>query len=155
MLNPRLSVGPLHDESTPLDSVDDDEAGWEERVMAPSADKLDAAAAGQRVVLGVDVEVTELGDAGSTLVGLERGDVNHVQAGAVVALVRDAVDDVLVVVNTLGVLVAEVAREDGRLERGDVPKVRDREAVCTGASRVVLIVLVVLSFVSVLLRCPK
>lgn len=70
VLKPSLSVGSLHDESSPLNSVDDDEARWEEWVVSPRANKLDAAAAGQRVVLWVDVEVAELGDAGSGLVGL-------------------------------------------------------------------------------------
>lgn len=91
-LTPGLSVGPLHDESSPLNGVDDNEARWEVGVVSPRADKLDAAAAGQGVVLGVDIEVTELGDAGTGLVGCQRGDVQHVQAGAVVALVCDSVD---------------------------------------------------------------
>lgn len=60
--------------------------------MSPRADKLDAAAAGQGVVLGVDVEVAELGDAGTGVVGRQRGDVQHMQAGTVVALVCDSVD---------------------------------------------------------------
>ncbi|KAL2292751.1 hypothetical protein FJTKL_07825 [Diaporthe vaccinii] len=92
VLRPSLSVGPLHDESSPLNSVDDDESRWEEGVVSPRADKLDAAAAGQCVVLWVDVEVAELGDTGTGLVGLQRGDVQHVQAGTVVALVCDSVD---------------------------------------------------------------
>lgn len=60
--------------------------------MSPRANKLNAAAAGQRVVLWVDIEVAELGDAGSGLVGLQRGDVQNVQAGTVVALVCDSID---------------------------------------------------------------
>lgn len=60
--------------------------------MSPRADKLDAAATGQGVVLGVDVEVAELGDSGTSVVGRQRGNVQHVQAGAVVALVCDSVD---------------------------------------------------------------
>lgn len=92
VLNPSLSVGPLHDESSPLNSVDDNEARWEVGVVSPRANKLDAAAAGQRVVLGVDIEVAELGDAGTGLVSRQRGDVQHVQAGTVVALVCDSVD---------------------------------------------------------------
>lgn len=92
MLKPSLSIGPLHDESSPLNSVDDDKTGWEEGVVSPCADKLDAAAAGKGVVLGVNVEVAELGDAGTSVVGRQRGDVQHVQAGPVVALVCDSVD---------------------------------------------------------------
>lgn len=64
------------------------------------------------------------------------------QAGAVVALVREAVDDELVVVNAvvLGLVVARLLR---LLEVADVPEVGDRIAVGGGAVAIVLIVLVV------------
>lgn len=84
---------PLDDKSTPLNGVDDDEATLEEGVVAPCTDKLQTAAVGLVVVLRVDVEVSDLLNEAARGVLRERGDVQGAVAGAVVALVSDAVDD--------------------------------------------------------------
>lgn len=91
----------LNNESTPLNSVDQDEAALEERVVAPGANEVKAAAVGLAVVLGVHVEEANLLDEAAGGVLRQRADVDDVQAGAVVALVREAVDDELVVVDAV------------------------------------------------------
>lgn len=110
--------------------------------MAPGADKVGAAAVGVAVVLGVNVEEAGLGDALARGVLGQGAQVEHAQARAVVALVREAVDDELVVVDAeAGAL--EVARLLGRAQVANVPKVRHRVAVGGRADAVVLVVLVV------------
>ena len=69
--------------------------------------------------------------------------LKDVQAAAVVALVRKAVVDELVVVDALarGPVVASLL---GVLEVRDVPDVGNRVAVCAKASAVVLVILIIL-----------
>ena len=89
---------PLDDEGTTLNSVDENESTGEEGVVAPGTDKLHASAVGLVVVLGVDVEEANLLDGAASGVLGQAADVEQAEAGAVVALVGEAIDDELVVV---------------------------------------------------------
>jgi hypothetical protein len=92
--------------------------------VAPSASEGLVATAREVVVLGVDVKV---GDLLHTLAGGVQRDGTHVQDGiseGVVALVGEAVDHELVMVDTAAGS-GETARLLGRSEVGDVPDIGD------------------------------
>ena len=136
--SPLLKLLHLDDEGAALDGVDEDIAGREAGIVAPGADEVDDAAVGQVVVLGVDVEEGDFLDAGAGGVRGDGAHVEHAQARAVVALVAEPVEDVLVVVDRVG-----LGLVDTRLLRvfqvRDVEDVRHREAV-GGRARVVFLV---------------
>lgn len=132
----------LDEESTTLNGVDQDVAALEVGVVAPGADEVDGSSVRLGVVLGVDVEEADLGDLAAGGVLGQRRDVNDAEAGAVVALVGEAVNDELVVVDTVGGALVDTSLLRG-LEGADVPEVGDGVSRGSGASGVVLIVLVV------------
>lgn len=136
------SLLPLDNKGTPLNRVHEDEAALEEGVVAPGTDKIDRPAVGVAVILWVDVEEADLLDELSRGVLRQGRHVKDAQASAIVALVRKAVNDELVVVNAVR-RALEVARLLGLLERPNVPEVGDRVATGGGARLVVLVVLVV------------
>ncbi|TKW55171.1 hypothetical protein CTA1_11976 [Colletotrichum tanaceti] len=133
---------PLDNPHAALDGVDDDEAALEVGVVAPGARVVVGAAARLAVVLRVDVKVGDLPDARGRRVPADGRDVEHAQARAVVALVREpAVDELVVVDAADGAL--EEARLPRPLQRPDVPEVRHGEPVGRRARLVALVDLVV------------
>ncbi|KAI9155668.1 aldehyde dehydrogenase [Paramyrothecium foliicola] len=115
-----LLAGQLDGEGAALDGVDEDVAGLEVGVRAPGAEELDDTAALGGIVLGVDVDPGDLADTGTGGVGGNGAEVEDAQAGAIVGLVYEVVDDVLVVVDglDLGLVGAGLL---GVLEVTDVP----------------------------------
>ena len=103
-----------------LDRRDDNVARAKVRVDGPGTVELGLAA--NLVVLGVDVKVGNGLDAGTRVVVVEGGDVDEAETAAVVGLVGDAVEGVLVVVDGL-VLGLDDAAEDGVAEVLDVDNV--------------------------------
>lgn len=134
--------GHLNDERTTIKRVNEDEAGLEIRVRGPGAVEINKTAAGKVVVLGVDVEVGNFADRVAGGVGGDRGDIIDADTSGIVGLVGEAVNDVLVVVNSShrGLVKTSVL---GSFEGGDVPNVGHGVAVCCGADGLFLIVLVV------------
>lgn len=74
----------------------------EQRITRPSTHKVHRAAASKIVILGIDIEEANLLDTSTSRVTGDRSHIQHAEPGAVVGLVRKAVGDVLVVVDTLG-----------------------------------------------------
>lgn len=132
----------LDDEGAALNGVDEDVAAREAGVVAPGADKVDDAAVGQVVVFRVDVEEGDFVDAVARGVGRDGADVEDAQARPVVALVAQAVEDVLVVVDRvrLGLVDARLFRV---FEVRDVEDVRHGEPVGRRARVVFLVEFVV------------
>lgn len=121
---PRVSPRPLDDKRTPIHRVDDNKAALEVRVVAPSASEGLVATAREVVVLRVDVKV---GDLLHTLAGGVQRDGAYVKdrvSEGVVALMGEAVDHELVVVDAAA-WSGETAGLLGRPKVGDVPDVGD------------------------------
>lgn len=95
----RVAFGHLDEEDTTLDGVDQDQAGLEAGVRVPRADEVNNATAEEVVVLGVGVEVGNLADTLAGRVLGHRGNVVNAHAGAVVGLVDQVAENILVVVN--------------------------------------------------------
>lgn len=132
----------LHNEGTALNRVDQNVATLEVRVVRPGADEVNRSSKGLVVVLGVDVEESNLGNAASGGVIGQRRNVENAETGTVVALESKAVDDELIVVDAVG-LAAVVASLLGSLERSDVPEVGDGVTAGSRAGGINLVVLVV------------
>lgn len=118
-----LLAGHFDDERTTLNGVDEDEAGLKLGVGRPGAEESNGSTALVLVIFGVDVEEARLAHAGASGVVLDGGDVDDVEAVAVVGLIKVAVDDVLVVVNGAG-LSSVVSGVYGLLKRANVEDVR-------------------------------
>lgn len=114
-------------------------AGGEVGVDGPGAVEL---VLGRGVVLGVDIEVADLGEAGAVGLGGDGGNVDDAETGTVVGHVGLAVLDVQVVVDGLG-LGLVVAGVDGAGKVADVPDVGGCLGVAAGGGVVLLIELVV------------
>lgn len=130
----------LDRKDTTLDAVDQQVSRLEVGVDGPGAVESGAAADG--VVLGTDVEKASLLEAGTGGVLGNRRDVDDAQAGSVVALVRKAVDDVLVVVDGLGRALVD-AGEDGLGQVGHVDDVSGGPLVGGRTGALLLVELVV------------
>lgn len=137
-----LAVLHSNNEATPLNRIDKDPPTLKERIAAPAADKVHDTTKRRIIVLRVDIKERDLLDALARRVIRDAADIEHAEAGAVVALEAVAVDDVLVVVDAvrLGLVVAGLL---GRGEVAHVPDVRHGEAVGGGLDHVELVVLVV------------
>jgi hypothetical protein len=88
---------------TPLDAVEQNVSTGEVRIDAPATDKLDLAA--NLIILGVDIEKADFLEACTGGVLGDRADIDDAKTAAIVGLVGETIDDVLVVVD----------RADGRL----------------------------------------
>ena len=110
----------LQEEPTTLDVTHEDVARWEQ-VVGPSTDELHLRTL---VILWVDVEESDFLNVAATGVLGDAGDVANAKARAVVAVVRESIVDVQVVINalSLGLVVAGVLRSG---EVRDVPDVHD------------------------------
>lgn len=139
-LNP--SSRALHNEGATLNRVDQNVATLEVRVVRPGADEVNGSSKGLVVVLGVDVEESNLGNAASGGVIGERGDVENAETGTVVALEGKAIDDELVVIDAVS-LAAVVASLLRSLKRSDIPEVGDWVTTSSRTGGINLIVLVV------------
>ena len=98
LVAPGAAVRHLGEIGPTLNGVDEDVARLEHGVRGPGPGHFGLAAAGQVVVVWVDVEVGDLADAVAGGVPRDGRDVVDAEAGAVVGLVGVAVLDVLVVV---------------------------------------------------------
>lgn len=119
---PRDLLGSLHDESATAHGVDEHIATLEEWVVTPGASELHGTATLLVIVLGVDIEVGDLLDPLARGIPEDRAKIDDAVAERVVALVRESVDDELVVVDTpsrIGILAGLL----GVLEVRDVPDV--------------------------------
>lgn len=74
----------------------------EVRVDRPSAIELVVVALRSSIILRVAIEETHLAEAGAIRLLSDGGDIDDTQTRAVVRLVAEAVDDVLVVIDGLG-----------------------------------------------------
>ena len=131
--------------NTTLDAVQQDISALEVRVHTPGADKLDHTA--NRIVLGMTIEETNFLEPGTVRMTCSRADVHDAKTAAIVGLVGESVNDVLVVVDGLdrGLVKAGI---HGLLQRGDVKDVGCRVVVSSRADLIHLIKLVVKEQVS-------
>lgn len=112
-LGARLATSHLDEEAAALDGVDEDVAGREHGIVRPGAEVVDGGtAAGEGVILGVDVEesnldegsceqrasiswesfeITYLADTVTSRVGGDRRDVINAEASLVAALVNKTI----------------------------------------------------------------
>ena len=136
---------------TTLNGADDNVARSEVRVDGPGTVELGLAT--DLIVIGVDVEESSLLEQGTGVIVVDGGNVDDAETRAVVGLVGEAVDDVLVVVNALlGALVD--AAEDGVGEVLDIDDVGGGVLVLSGASLLLLVELVIEQQVLVVLGDP-
>lgn len=137
-----ITVLHLDNEATPLNRVNKDIPALKERIAAPAADKVDHATKRRIVILRIDIKERNLANPLASRVIRDAAHIQHPKAGAVVALEAVAVDDVLVVVDAVGLGLVEAGLL-GRLEAADVPDVGHGEAVGGGLDGVELVVFVV------------
>ena len=125
---------------TTLDAVEHNVSALEVRVHAPGSDKLDHTS--DSIVFGVTVEEPNFLEVGAIWVACGRADVHDAKATAIVGLVGETVQHILVVIDGLdrGLVEAGVHR---LLERGDVENIRRRVVVCSRADLVYFIKLIV------------
>jgi hypothetical protein len=108
---------PLDNKSTTLNGVDEDETTGEEGVVRPGTDELHASAVGLVVVLWIDIEETNLLNGATGGILGQAADVEKTEAGAVVALVGEAVNNELVVVRAAVKCVSSDIQDDVVLSR--------------------------------------
>lgn len=141
----------LEREDAALDRVDDNVATLEERVHRPRP--VECRLPTNLVILGPDIKEAYLLKQRTAVVLVNRGDVHDTEPRAVVGLVREALDDILVVVD--GPLRALVdTAEDGVCQVLDVNDVRGRVLVLCRACLLLLVEFVVKEKVLVVGRQP-
>ena len=119
----------LYHEGTALDSVNEDKTRLEARVRRPGAKESNSAASLVFVVLWIHVEEASLTHPRASRIIPHGGDINYIEAVAIVGLVKIAVEDVLVVVDRPGLsgIVASVHRV---LEVANVKDVSGGQTLC-------------------------
>ena len=127
----------LDDEPTPLHRVDEDVSRLEQRIAAPRAHELNLPTARYVIIFRVNVNKADFLDTRTRRISGNRSHIQYAESGAVVGLVREAVGNVLVVVDTLCARLVQTGLL-GLLERRDVPDVGDGVAVGAGPRLVVL-----------------
>jgi hypothetical protein len=95
-------LGKLNNESTPLNSVDEDVSRLEVSIRRPSSDKSNSTTTGKSIILGVDVKPSGFVDTSTGRVLRNGAAIEDAETSAVVGLVDVVVDDVLVVIDGLG-----------------------------------------------------
>lgn len=134
-----------------LDRADDNVAALEIGVHGPRA--VEGRLAANLVILGPDVEESRLLKQRTGVILVDGGDVDDAKPRAVVGLVGEALDDVLVVVD--GPLRALIhAAEDGVREVLDINDVRRGVLVLRGARLLLLVELIIEQEILVVGRQP-
>ena len=135
-------AGALDNERAAVHRVDHDVSAVKVWVVAPSASEGDIATSGEMIILRVDVKPGDLLDSLAGRVLFHGSKIKNAETEGVIALEGIAILDVLVVVNSLSQALV-VTSLLGRLERADVPDVRDGVAFGGVTDLVSLIGLVV------------
>lgn len=123
-----------------LNGADDNVSRGEVRVDGPGTEELGLAT--DRVIIGVDIKESCLFKQSTSVILSDGGNVDDAEAGAIVGLVGEAVDDVLVVVDGLDRRLVD-STEDGPGEVLDVDDVGGGVLVSSRASHLLLIELVI------------
>lgn len=139
---PLFELLQLDHESTALNAVDEDVPALEAGEVRPSPHEVDHSAIGRLVVFREDVKVGDFFDAASRRVGWNGADIEDPEASAIVALVDQAIVDVLVVVDGegFGLVNSGLFRV---VEFANVEDVSHGKLVCGRASKFQLVKFVV------------
>jgi hypothetical protein len=105
--------------------------------VRPSANELYNSTDG--IVLGVNIEETFYGDFATSRVLADGANIVHPNTGAVVALVREAINDIEIMINSLVVGGVKVSGPFRVAKIGKVDNVRDGAA---GSSRTIAFLLI-------------
>lgn len=132
----------LDHKGSPLDGVHQNVATLEEGIVAPSSDKLETTSLGLAVIFRIDIKEANFLDKLSGWVLRQGRDIENSQTSTVVALVREAVHDELVVVDSVSGT-AEISGLLRFFQRADVPEIRDRVTAGSRSNCIVLIVFVI------------
>lgn len=138
-------------EKSSFDAVDKEIAAVEVVEHTPSSMK--ASFTSLSIVLWADVEETNFCETGSTVIGIDAGHIYHPETGTVVALIRDTVQNILVMIYTFLRALVDAA-EDRVCKILDVNNICGGVLVCGGTVLLLLIQLVVQEQVLVVLSHP-
>ncbi len=136
------SARALEDKGPTFNRVHQDIPALEERVVAPATDKIKRPPVGQSVILRVDVKEANLLNPCTSRVSRQACDIEEAQPRTVMALICDAINHKLVVVNTVAWTLEETSLL-GVLEGADVPEVGDGVSAGGWPSSVDLVELIV------------
>ena len=118
----------LDNKRTAINGVDHSETAWKGVVRPSTCVPECLTTAGNSIIAGEDIEVSDLLNAASIRVAGNGADVEDAQTGLVVGLVCETIVDELVVVDSASSRLVEAAVL-GSLEVGDVPDVGGRVAI--------------------------
>lgn len=127
-----LILPQLDHKRPPLNRIHQNIPTLKEWIMTPRPHKIHHTSIRLPIILGIHIKIPRLLDPRTGRIPRQAPNIQHPEPSAVVALVREAIDDELVVVDAGGRALVEACLFRG-LERADVPDVGDGVAGGGGA----------------------